>query len=165
MAAAAAADAEPPTPHPNLGSGFSTLSVALATTPTVVSTFFAHLFARPRRKSAARKSIAEGGPGGGPDDQLSYEEGLRVVRRFIEFASHHGVEEVQAFTAMQVPTPREWNEASCCLTARLGFADASPKTGYGARSSPYRKRPSHTPSPSSQSTYLAMGRTATRAVA
>ncbi|WVQ66490.1 uncharacterized protein L199_004671 [Kwoniella botswanensis] len=85
--------------------GFGTPSVALATTPTVISTFFSHLFARNKRKSQSKKSLKEGGPGGGPENQLSYEEGLKVIRRFLEFASHHGVEEVQGFTAMWVPTP------------------------------------------------------------
>lgn len=88
-------------------SGFGTPAVALATTPTVVSTFFSHIFAKRKRRSSAKKSLAEGGPGGGPENQLSYEEGLKVVRRFIEFSENHGVEEVQAFTAMAVPTPRE----------------------------------------------------------
>ena len=85
--------------------GFGTPSVAIATAPTVVSTFFAHLFARRKRKQVTRKSLAAGGRGGGPENQLTYEEGLKLVKRFLEFASHHGVEEVQAFTAMPVPTP------------------------------------------------------------
>ncbi|WVQ79408.1 hypothetical protein IAT38_001505 [Cryptococcus sp. DSM 104549] len=85
--------------------GYGTPSVAVATTPTVISTFFSHLFARRKRKHATKKSLESGGPGGGPENQLSYEEGLKVVRRFLDFASHHGVEEVQGFTAMWVPTP------------------------------------------------------------
>ncbi|OCF46099.1 lipase/esterase [Kwoniella heveanensis CBS 569] len=85
--------------------GFGTPSVAIATTPTVISTFFSHLFARRKRKTASKESLAHGGPGGGPENQLSYEEGIKVIRRFLEFASHHGVEEVQAFTAMWVPNP------------------------------------------------------------
>ncbi|KAE8542380.1 hypothetical protein D1P53_001157 [Cryptococcus gattii VGV] len=86
--------------------GFGTPSVAAAATPTVISTFFSHVLAHRRRKNASKKSLQAGGPGGGPEDQLTYEEGLHVVKRFLEFASHHGVEEVQAFTAMWVPTPR-----------------------------------------------------------
>lgn len=91
---------------------FGTPSVAVATTPTVISTFFSHLFARKNRKSQEKKSLTDGGPGGGPENELSYEEGLKVVRRFLEFASRHGVEEVQAFTAMKVPNSRE---ASFCF--------------------------------------------------
>jgi hypothetical protein len=86
---------------------FGTPSVAIATTPTVISTFFSHLFARKNRKASSKKSLTEGGPGGGPENELSYEEGLKVVRRFLEFASRHGVEEVQAFTAMKVPNSRK----------------------------------------------------------
>ena len=85
--------------------------MAFATTPTVVATFFAHILARRSRSKAARKSLQEGGPGGGPEDQLSYEEGLKLVRRFLDFASHHGVEECQSFTAMAVPVPREYCKA------------------------------------------------------
>nr|XP_019009141.1 lipase/esterase [Kwoniella pini CBS 10737]OCF47922.1 lipase/esterase [Kwoniella pini CBS 10737] len=85
--------------------GFGTPSVAIATTPTVISTFFSHILASRKRKSQSKQSLKSGGPGGGPENQLSYEEGLKVVRRFLEFASHHGVEEVQSFTAMWVPTP------------------------------------------------------------
>ncbi|WWC65650.1 uncharacterized protein I303_108271 [Kwoniella dejecticola CBS 10117] len=85
--------------------GFGTPSVAVATTPTVISTFFSHLFASRKRKSQSKQSLKSGGPGGGPENQLSYEEGLKVIRRFLGFASHHGVEEVQSFTAMWVPTP------------------------------------------------------------
>ena len=90
-------------------SAFGTPSVALATTPTVVSTFFTHLLHSRKRSKQARKSLKEGGPGAGPEDQLTYEEGLKVVRRFIDFTSHHGVEEVQGFTAMPIPTPCELN--------------------------------------------------------
>jgi len=43
--------------------GFSTPSFAVATTPTVVSTFFFHLLGRRKRKSASKKSLATGGPG------------------------------------------------------------------------------------------------------
>jgi hypothetical protein len=88
--------------------GFGTSSVALATMPTVVAAFFSHIFAARKRKSQAAKSIANGGPGGGPEDQLSYEEGLKVIKKFLDFSSHHGIEEVQAFTAMPLPTPRTW---------------------------------------------------------
>jgi hypothetical protein len=89
-------------------SGFGTTSVAIATTPTVISTFFSHFLASRKRKTSSRKSIASGGAGGGPEDELSYEEGLKVVKRFLEFASQHGIEEVQAYTAMHLPHPREF---------------------------------------------------------
>ncbi len=85
--------------------GYGTPAVAVATTPTVVFTFFSHLLGRRKRKSTSKKSVANGGPGGGPEEQLSYEEGLKVVRRFLDFASRHGVEEVQSFTAAAIPVP------------------------------------------------------------
>lgn len=85
----------------------NTPAVAVATTPTVISTFFSHVLARRKRRSTSKKSLATGGPGGGPEDELSYEEGLKVVRRFLDYASHHGVEEVQAFTGMKVPNSRK----------------------------------------------------------
>jgi hypothetical protein len=81
---------------------FGTPSVAIATTPTVISTFFTHIFARRKRSKHAKN-----GDSSKPEEQLTYEEGLQVIRRFLEFASHHGVEEVQSFTAMPIPVPRE----------------------------------------------------------
>lgn len=59
----------------------------------------------PETESASRQSLAAGGRGGGPEEQPSHEEGVKVVQRFLDFASHHGVEEVQAFTAITVATP------------------------------------------------------------
>lgn len=100
---------------------FGTPSVAIATTPTVVATFFSHLFARKKRKTVSKQSLASGGPGGGPENELSYEEGLKVVRRFLEFASHHGVEEVQAFTAMRVPNSREISYLSAMIVFEIRY--------------------------------------------
>lgn len=36
---------------------------------------------------------------------LSYNEGLNLLRGFLEFASHQTVEELQAFTAQWLPHP------------------------------------------------------------
>lgn len=36
---------------------------------------------------------------------MSYDEGLHLIRSFLEFASHHTVEELQAFTSQWVPNP------------------------------------------------------------
>jgi acetyl esterase/lipase len=41
-----------------------------------------------------------------PTAHLSYDEGLHLVRSFLEFASHHTVEELQSFTAQWVPHPQ-----------------------------------------------------------
>lgn len=41
-----------------------------------------------------------------PTAHLSYDEGLHLVRAFLEFASHHTIEELQGFTSQWVPIPR-----------------------------------------------------------
>lgn len=88
--------------------GFGTTSVAIATTPTVISTFVSHILTRRKRRPKSKQGVPPHDPSeDAPTDDITYKEGLEVVRRFIDFSSHHGVEEVQAFTAMQVPTPRE----------------------------------------------------------
>ncbi|KAL2874733.1 hypothetical protein SGCOL_010107 [Colletotrichum sp. CLE4] len=71
----------------------NTTSVSLAVTPTVVSTLFSHYLNRKTSK-------------GGPNSHLSYDEGLHLVRSFLEFAAQHTVEELQAFTAQWVPHPQ-----------------------------------------------------------
>ncbi|CCF35249.1 hypothetical protein CH063_07071 [Colletotrichum higginsianum] len=71
----------------------NTTSVSLAVTPTVVSTLFSHYL---NRKATKQR----------PDAHLSYDEGLHLVRSFLEFASQHTVEELQAFTAQWVPHPQ-----------------------------------------------------------
>ncbi|KAG6012489.1 hypothetical protein E4U43_007774 [Claviceps pusilla] len=70
----------------------NTTSVSFAVTPTVVSTLFAHYL--------HRKPLKER-----PTAHLSYDEGLHLIRSFLEFASHHTVEELQAFTSQWVPNP------------------------------------------------------------
>lgn len=102
-----------PTPNPKGTAGFGTVSVAVAATPTVISTFISHILTKPQRSRAAKRRRRERGLGkydhteDKPTDDITYKEGLEVVRRFIDFSSHHGVEEVQAFTAMKVPNPSE----------------------------------------------------------
>ncbi|KAK7408732.1 hypothetical protein QQX98_009089 [Neonectria punicea] len=71
----------------------NTTSVSLAVTPTVVSTLFSHY--------VNRKPLRER-----PTAHLSYDEGLHLIRSFLDFASHHTVEELQAFTAQWVPHPQ-----------------------------------------------------------
>ena len=48
------------------------------------------------RKSRAQK----------PTAHVSYDEGLHLIRQFLNYASYHTVEELQAFTAQWVPSPR-----------------------------------------------------------
>ncbi|KAH6981966.1 hypothetical protein BKA56DRAFT_731421 [Ilyonectria sp. MPI-CAGE-AT-0026] len=97
----------------------NTTSVSLAVTPTVVSTLFSHYL--------NRKPLKER-----PTAHLSYDEGLHLIRSFLEFASHHTVEELQAFTAQWVPHPQwvkvedvtisddQLNRAAEVLQAQLG---------------------------------------------
>ena len=45
-----------------------------------------------------------------PTAHLSYDQGLHLIRSFLEHASHHTVEELQAFTSQWVPHP-QWVKA------------------------------------------------------
>ncbi|RDA88087.1 hypothetical protein CP532_5285, partial [Ophiocordyceps camponoti-leonardi (nom. inval.)] len=72
----------------------STTSVSLAVTPTALSTFFSHQYLR-------RKPLRQR-----PTAHLSYDEGLHLIRSFLDFASRHTVEELQAFTSQWVPHPQ-----------------------------------------------------------
>ncbi|PHH74192.1 hypothetical protein CDD80_3240 [Ophiocordyceps camponoti-rufipedis] len=71
----------------------STTSVSLAVTPTALSTFFSHYL---RRKPLRQR----------PTAHLSYDEGLHLMRSFLDFASRHTVEELQTFTSQWVPHPQ-----------------------------------------------------------
>ncbi|KAH8171140.1 alpha/beta hydrolase fold domain-containing protein [Sarocladium implicatum] len=73
--------------------GLNTTSVSLAVTPTVVSTLFSHYL---NKKSLRQR----------PTAHLSYDEGLHLIRSFLDHASHHTVEDLQAFTAQWVPHPQ-----------------------------------------------------------
>ncbi|RFU78305.1 hypothetical protein TARUN_3927 [Trichoderma arundinaceum] len=80
----------------------NTTSVSLAVTPTVVTTLFAH--GDPvgfSRYYLNKKNLKEQ-----PTTHLSYDEGLHLIRSFLEYASHHTVEEIQGFTAQWVPHPQ-----------------------------------------------------------
>ncbi|KAI7179165.1 alpha/beta-hydrolase [Hortaea werneckii] len=71
---------------------FNTLSVATAVTPSVIETYFSHYFNRGPLKQK-------------PTAHISYHEGLRLIRRFLDYSSQHTVEDLQAFTAQWVPVP------------------------------------------------------------
>ncbi|KEF50949.1 uncharacterized protein A1O9_12988 [Exophiala aquamarina CBS 119918] len=70
----------------------TTVGVGAAVTPTVVKTYISHY--------ANRKSRREK-----PTAHIRYDEGLHLIRSFLEYASHHTVEDLQAFTAQWVPSP------------------------------------------------------------
>ncbi|KAK0775175.1 hypothetical protein LTR75_016660 [Friedmanniomyces endolithicus] len=71
---------------------FNTLSVATAVTPSVIETYFSHFLNRGPLKHK-------------PTAHISYHEGLRLIRQFLEYSSKHSVEDLQAFTAQWVPAP------------------------------------------------------------
>lgn len=70
-----------------------TASVSLAVTPTVLSTLVSHYL---NRKPLRHR----------PTAHLSYDQGLHLIRSFLTYASHHTVEELQAFTSQWVPHPQ-----------------------------------------------------------
>lgn len=73
----------------------NTVGIGAHTTPTVISSFVKFVLYRRKRKSSGK-----------PTAQLSYAEGLAVVKKFLEYASaKHSVGELQAFTGHKVPTP------------------------------------------------------------
>ena len=71
---------------------FNTLSVATAVTPSVIETYFSHYLNRGPLKQK-------------PTAHISYHEGLRLIRRFLDYSSQHTVEDLQSFTAQWVPVP------------------------------------------------------------
>ena len=71
---------------------FNTFSVATAVTPSVIETYFSHFLNRAPLKQK-------------PTAHISYHEGLKLVRQFLDYASRHTVEDLQAFTAQWVPAP------------------------------------------------------------
>lgn len=71
----------------------NTLTVGAAVTPAVIQTYVSHYT---NRKPLRQK----------PTAHISYHEGLKLIRQFLLYASHHTVEELQAFTAQWVPHPR-----------------------------------------------------------
>ena len=97
---------------------FNTITVALSTTPTVLSTLIAHIG---HRRSAYG---------------LSYAEGVALIRRFLEHASHHTIEQLQSFTAMRVPSPI-WvhTEEAAIPTRCLDASAAHIATALGWRES------------------------------
>ncbi|BEI91097.1 uncharacterized protein CcaverHIS019_0311670 [Cutaneotrichosporon cavernicola] len=106
---------------------YGTTSVAFAAGPTIVSTFLSHCVTWPTRRrprNAKSSSVSPTSLETLPGNQLRYEEGLNVIRRFLDFASRHGVEEVQGFTAQPVPVPR-WVRRKVVTIPESLIADAA----------------------------------------
>jgi acetyl esterase/lipase len=70
----------------------NTITVGAAVTPTVIETYISHYL---KRRPLHQK----------PTAHISYHEGLELIRRFLNYASFHTVEELQAFTSQWVPVP------------------------------------------------------------
>ncbi|KAL5611770.1 hypothetical protein BROUX41_000655 [Berkeleyomyces rouxiae] len=66
-------------------------SVSVAEIPTVIRTFVSHYI---NKKNAEK-----------PTSHLRYDQGLNLVRSFIDYSSTHTVEELQSFTSQWVPHP------------------------------------------------------------
>ncbi|KAI9807582.1 MAG: hypothetical protein M1825_005522 [Sarcosagium campestre] len=71
----------------------NTLTVGAAVIPTVIETCLSHYL---NRKPLRQK----------PTAHISYHEGIALIKRFLYYASHHTVEDIQAFTSQWVPSPR-----------------------------------------------------------
>lgn len=70
----------------------STFGVVSAITPSVIETYFSHFLNRaPLREK--------------PTAHISYHEGLRLIREFLDYSAKHTVDDLQAFTAQWVPAP------------------------------------------------------------
>jgi acetyl esterase/lipase len=86
---------------------FNTATVGAAVTPAVIHTFLTHVSllyqlddCRSWIKYLNRKPLAQK-----PTAHISYDEGLQLIRRFLHYASHNTVEDIQRFTSQWVPHP------------------------------------------------------------
>lgn len=70
----------------------TTVGVVSAVTPSVIETYISHYL----NHGALKKK---------PTAHISYHEGLRLVRTFLDYSSKHAVEDIQSFTAQWVPAP------------------------------------------------------------
>lgn len=89
---------------------FNTVSVGTVVVPTVIETYLSHvcsccwpgcLILLIKTQYLNRKPLRQK-----PTAHISYHEGLQLIRRFLQNAAYHTVEEIQAFTSQWVPTPR-----------------------------------------------------------
>ncbi|KAF4554385.1 Alpha/beta hydrolase fold-containing protein 3 [Elsinoe fawcettii] len=89
----------------------NTLTVGAAVTPSVIETAISHYIKRAPLR-------------GKPTAHISYDEGLHLVRQFLDYASNHTVDEVQSFTAQWVPCPR-WVKATDILIPESHLSHAA----------------------------------------
>ncbi|KAL9112107.1 MAG: hypothetical protein Q9227_003484 [Pyrenula ochraceoflavens] len=90
---------------------FNALTVGAAVTPTVIATYFSHYL---NRKPLRRK----------PTAHISYHEGLKLIREFLQYASHHTVEDLQGFTSQWVPHPT-WVRVESVTVPEQCLSDAA----------------------------------------
>ncbi|BGP38265.1 hypothetical protein JCM10450v2_002207 [Rhodotorula kratochvilovae] len=76
------------------GKALSLPGIASHTAPKGLTGFVKWLWSHRKNKKA-----------GDPSKELSYAEGVQIVRAFLAFAARHGVGELQRFTASHVPSP------------------------------------------------------------
>ncbi|TXT16021.1 hypothetical protein VHUM_00524 [Vanrija humicola] len=95
-------------------SPFSTGNVVLMATPTVLSATVEHCASWPARHAKPKDAEAlTGSPVGIKDlpvNQLRYEAGVKVIRRFLDYSMAHPIEEVQSFSGQEVPDSRGWHK-------------------------------------------------------
>ncbi|KAI9834048.1 MAG: hypothetical protein M1819_003333 [Sarea resinae] len=72
---------------------FNTFTIGTAVTPTVIETYVSHYL--------DRKDLH-----GKPTAHITYHEGIRLIRKFLDYSAHHTVEEIQTFTAQWIPHPQ-----------------------------------------------------------
>ncbi|KAL1413170.1 hypothetical protein Q8F55_000920 [Vanrija albida] len=89
-------------------SPFSTGNVVLMATPTVLSATMEHCASWPARHNKSYKGAEAlvGSPLGIKDlpvNQLRYEAGVKVIRRFLDYSMTHEIEQVQSFSGQEVP--------------------------------------------------------------
>jgi acetyl esterase/lipase len=85
-------------------------ALSAALTPTIISTWFSHVSCdRPRRFLLVQTNSAQLLPRKSQDKKpttnLSYDEGIRLMREFLAYSAKYPVEDLQAFTRQRVPSP------------------------------------------------------------
>ncbi|CAG8947504.1 unnamed protein product [Penicillium salamii] len=83
-----------------------TVALGAVLTPTVLHTLVSHYL---NRKSLHNK----------PTVHITYDEGIQIVRSFLQYASKHPVEDLQAFTRQWVPSPHWVRTESITIPAEI----------------------------------------------
>ncbi|KAJ7169077.1 hypothetical protein C8R43DRAFT_982176 [Mycena crocata] len=117
-----------------------TTQAGLKIGPIVLETLLKHYFDRLRHKTPADSPVTQL-----RQDELLYDQAFTIVKAFLNEASHHTVEEVQAFANTRTPSPpwvhvvRLTIPMSCCddaaryLITALGGEDVAAKVVGGCK--------------------------------